>query len=105
MQSYVEAWESRNVDSMVALLVENATFAMTPHPHWLRGRDAVVAFIAGAGTPPLRHVVTTANGQPASGSYLPASLEVLTLAGDRVSEITAFVWPELFGRIGLPPEV
>lgn len=104
MQSYVEAWESRNVDSMVALLVEDATFAMPPHPHWLRCRDAVVAFIAGAGTPPLRHVVTTANGQPASGRYLPASLEV-SRSPATVSEITAFVWPELFGRIGLPLEV
>ena len=115
VQSYVEAWESRNVDSMVAMLVEEATFAMPPHPHWFRGRDAVVAFVAGAGTPKLRHIVTRANGQPAigwyylddaRGAYVPASLEVLALEGDRVKEITAFAAAEtFFGPFGLPDQL
>jgi RNA polymerase sigma-70 factor (ECF subfamily) len=111
VDEYVRAWESRDVEAMRAMLVQDASFAMPPHPHWFRGRDAVVAFLAGTGAVPLRAITTTANGQPAVGwylrerdadRYLPASLEVLTLTGDRVSAITAFVWPALFERFGLP---
>jgi RNA polymerase sigma-70 factor, ECF subfamily len=114
VQRYVEAWESRNVDSMVAVLVEDATFAMPPFPHWFSGRDAVVAFIAGSGKPVLRHVFTRASGQPAlawyirfaeHGAFLPASLEVLALEGERVREITAFASAELFPYFGLPAEL
>jgi RNA polymerase sigma-70 factor (ECF subfamily) len=114
VRGYVDAWERRDVDRMVAMLVEDATFAMPPHPRWFRGRDAVVAFIAGTGRIPLRHVLVGANGQPAiawyildaaRGAYLPASLEVLTLEGARVKDIVAFVRPELFASFGLPGEL
>jgi RNA polymerase sigma-70 factor, ECF subfamily len=111
VEDYVAAWERRDVQAMVALLAEDVTFAMPPHPHWFRGRDAVVEFIAGTGTPDLRRIVTTASGQPAIAWYLrepgaveyaPASIEVLGLEGARVREITAFAEPDLFGRLGLP---
>lgn len=110
VERYVAAWESRNVDAMVALLVEDATFAMPPHPHWFSGRETVVAFISQY-TPTLRHVVTSAGGQPAiawyildeaSGDYLPAAIEVLTLERERVKGIVAFADLELFPRFGLP---
>jgi RNA polymerase sigma-70 factor (ECF subfamily) len=122
VRAYVAAWESRDIDAMVAMLVEGATFAMPPHPHWFRGRDAVITFLSATGKPDLRHVSTRANGQPAIGWYLwdppselyqPASLEVLALEGGLVSEITAFTGrmcaatetgslPDLFPRFGLP---
>jgi RNA polymerase sigma-70 factor (ECF subfamily) len=114
VKSYVEAWESRNIEAMVAMLVKDATFAMPPHPHWFRGRDAVIAFLAGTGRPRLRHLPARANGQPAIGwylwdeersAYLPASLEVLTLEGAQVREINAFVFAELFPEFGLPTEL
>jgi RNA polymerase sigma-70 factor (ECF subfamily) len=125
VRKYIAAWESRDIEAMVAMLVDGATFAMPPHPHWFRGRDAVIAFLAGTGKPDLRHIPTRANGQPAVGWYLwdppterykPASLEVLALEGDRVSEITAFAGrmcagtetgslPDLFPRFGLPTEL
>jgi RNA polymerase sigma-70 factor (ECF subfamily) len=114
VQRYVEAWESRNVDALTALLVEDATFEMPPHPNWFHGRDAVIAFITGTGKPRLRYVLTRANGQIAvgwymwngrPGRYLPTALEVLTLEGARVKDIVAFVLPELFARFGLPSEL
>ena len=46
VERYVAAWESRNVDAMVSVLVEDATFAMPPFPCWFSGRDDVVAFIS-----------------------------------------------------------
>ena len=113
VERYVAAWESRNVDAMVSLLVEDATFAMPPFPCWFSGRDDVVAFMS-RWTPTLRHVATSAGGQPAiawyildeeRGAYLPAAIEVLALEGDRVKEIVAFADLELFPRFGLPDEL
>ena len=114
VQRYVEAWESRNVDSMVAVLAEDVTFAMPPFPHWFSGRDTVIAFMVATGKPPLRHVVTRAGGQLAVGwyirsaprnAYLPASIEVLALEGERVREVVAFASPSLFPYFGLPAEL
>ena len=114
VQGYVAAWEQRDVEAIVAMLVDDATFAMPPHPNWWRGRDAVIEFITSTGRPRLRQVPARANGQLATGwylwnprrqAYVPASLEVLTIEGTRVAEITAFVLPELFTRFGLPAEL
>jgi RNA polymerase sigma-70 factor (ECF subfamily) len=111
VQRYVSAWEKRDVDALVALLVEDATFSMPPYANWWRGRDAVVRFVAASGKPELRHLTTQANGQPAVGWYVldrarnlytPAALEVLRIEDTRVKEITAFAFPQLFPRFGLP---
>jgi RNA polymerase sigma-70 factor (ECF subfamily) len=112
VQRYVEAWESRDVDAITALLVDDARFAMPPFPNWFAGRDTVVEFIVATGKPRLRHVVTRASGQPAiawyvlrpaTAEYVATSIEVLTLEGARVKEIVAFASPELFRRFGLAP--
>ena len=61
-----------------------------------------------------RHLPTSANGQPAVAA-LPRrddgrartsrwSIDVLTLRGDRIAEITSFIGPEHFTRLGLPAE-
>jgi RNA polymerase sigma-70 factor, ECF subfamily len=113
VERYVAAWESRDVDLMVAVLAEDVTFAMPPFPHWWSGRDSVMDFIVSTGTPPLRHVLTRASGQPAvawyirraGGVYLPTSIEVLALEGERVKEITAFASPALFAHFGLPASI
>ena len=70
VQRYVDAWESRDVERLVAVLTEDVTFAMPPFPHWWSGRDSVIGFIASTGKPPLRHVLTRAAGQPAVAWYL-----------------------------------
>ena len=113
VERYVAAWESRDVDLMVAVLAEDVTFAMPPFPHWWSGRESVMDFIVSTGTPPLRHLLTRASGQPAvawyvrraKGLYLPTSIEVLGLEGERVREITAFASPALFPHFGLPATV
>jgi RNA polymerase sigma-70 factor (ECF subfamily) len=114
VERYVEAWESRDVGAMVAVLAEDVTFAMPPFPHWFSGRDTVITFMVGTGKPPLRHVLTRAGGQPAvawyvrrppRGVYLPTSIEVLALEGERVKEVTAFASASLFPYFGLPSEL
>jgi RNA polymerase sigma-70 factor, ECF subfamily len=114
VERFVEAWETADVDSIRAMLTEDAVLAMPPWPSWFRGRDVVAEFIA---LRPLRHdrrwklVPTWANGQLALASYWsderrPMEAEgilVLTLGDDgRLSEITAFRDPGLVASFGLP---
>ncbi|MGH3013551.1 MAG: sigma-70 family RNA polymerase sigma factor [Gaiellaceae bacterium] len=116
VEGFVDAFERGDVDAILALVAEDATFAMPPYADWYRGRDALGdSWLMPGGPPPrLRYVPTRANGQPAlgtyqrdpgAGSYLPIALEVLTLDGARISQITAFRTPEVFALFGLPDEL
>jgi RNA polymerase sigma-70 factor, ECF subfamily len=103
VERYVAAWERNDVDTVVSMLAEDATFAMPPLASWFGPRDAIAAFLAGwpmSGAWRWRTVLTRANGQPAIGfyawdedaaAYLPFALNVLTLRGDRIADVTAFV--------------
>jgi RNA polymerase sigma-70 factor (ECF subfamily) len=116
VESFVNAFERGDVDAIVAMLAEDATFAMPPYAEWYRGRDAVAdSWLMPGGPPPrLRYLPTRANGQLALGTYrldptrnrfLAVALDVLTLRGARIADVTAFRTPELFPRFGLPPEL
>jgi RNA polymerase sigma-70 factor (ECF subfamily) len=117
VDGYVQAWERNDVDEIVALLAEEATFAMPPMPSWYDGREAVAEFLRSwplAGDARWRLVPTRANGQLAFGHYvwdpdterfLPHGINVLTLRGDRIAGITAFLEPEAVERFGLPGEI
>jgi len=103
---------------------------MPPEPAWFGGHQAIREFLAGG---PLRvgwrHRAAWANGQPAVGCYIyeegsdryiPWVIDVLTLEGDKITAVTAFLaaeasesgrserpvsGPELFSRFGLPAEL
>jgi RNA polymerase sigma-70 factor (ECF subfamily) len=117
VDAYVDAWERGDVEAVVAMLAEDATMAMPPLPTWYRGREAVAAFLRGwplAGAARWRLVPARANAQLAFGHYLwdeekrrftPHGVNVLTLRGARIEEITAFLTPEAFGRFGLPDAI
>ena len=107
VERYVDAWEQGDVDAILAMLAEDATFAMPPLRTWYRGHDAIAVFLTGSALRDRwRFVPARANGQLAfgtyawdadSGSYVPLGLDVLTLRGARVQEITAFVTPATRG--------
>jgi RNA polymerase sigma-70 factor, ECF subfamily len=113
---YVAAWERSDVEAVAALLTEEVTLAMPPRPEWYAGRDAVTEFLRAT---PLRApgrwriVPTAANGQVAIAQYLrderggftAHAVDVFTLDGGRISEITAFLDRSLFPRFGLPDRV
>jgi RNA polymerase sigma-70 factor, ECF subfamily len=141
VERYVDAWERGDVEAVVTMLAEDASFAMPPLRTWFHGREALRIFLAGwplSGLWRWRHVTTHANGQPAlafycwdddAGSYLPFALNVLTLRGEQISDVTAFVarvaglpenevyhrWPDqpadpltlaaTFERFDLPPRL
>jgi RNA polymerase sigma-70 factor, ECF subfamily len=103
VDGYVDAWQRGDVEGVVAMLTEDATFAMPPLASWFGGREAIGVFLAGwplSGQWRWRQVRASANGQPALAfytwdaaeqSYLPFALNVLTLHGVRISDVTAFV--------------
>ena len=41
VERYVEAWDRGDVDAVVAMLAEEATFSMPPNAEWFRGREAI----------------------------------------------------------------
>jgi RNA polymerase sigma-70 factor (TIGR02960 family) len=97
---FARAWQSADLDALVALLTGDVFISMPPIPFEYQGRDAVARFSAslfGAGRR-FDLVPTRANGQPAFGAYLrtPAGtrhgtgLYVLTLTGDRICAMTRF---------------
>jgi RNA polymerase sigma-70 factor (ECF subfamily) len=110
---YCAAFERYDVDALTTLLHEDATLSMPPHTLWLRGHDAIRAWLLGrgAGCRGSRMIATRANGAPAFAQYRPApegghrawALIVLELAGDRVARMTSFLDVEgLFPLFGLP---
>jgi RNA polymerase sigma-70 factor (ECF subfamily) len=111
-----DAFERGDVDAILALLTEDATFAMPPYARWSRGRDAIGnSWLMPGGPPPrLRYIPTRANGQVAVGTYLlnrgtrgylPLALDVLTLDGTQIADVTAFRTPQIFPHFGLPDRV
>jgi RNA polymerase sigma-70 factor (TIGR02960 family) len=97
---FVRAWESADLDALVALLTDDAFVSMPPMPFEYEGRDVVARFCASLFDAGRRYdlVPTRANAQPAFGVYLrtPAGvrhgvgLYVLTLTGDRICAMTRF---------------
>ena len=115
-QRLADALAAGQVEVIVAMLADDATFAMPPYPDWCRGRDAVSrSWLMPAGSPTgLRYLPARANGQLALGAYklepgqvcyLPVALDVLAWQGVRISAITAFRTPALFPRFGLPDKL
>jgi RNA polymerase sigma-70 factor, ECF subfamily len=114
LDRYVEAFESADMDRLVAVLHDDVTLAMPPFALWLRGPDAIRSFFTGpaVGCRGHRFVSTAANGLPAfgiyrpvgpGGAYEPFGIQLVEVAGDRIGAIHAFLHPELFPAFGLPP--
>jgi len=97
---FVRAYESADLDALVALLTDDVFVSMPPMPFEYVGREIAARFctsLFGAGRR-FDLVPTRANGQPAFGAYLRAAtgirhgtgLIVLTLSGERISAMTRF---------------
>jgi len=130
VQRYADALERGDADTLISMLTEEATWSMPPVPTWYGGHQAIREFLLGG---PLcvrwRHRAAEANGQLAVGCYIydsgsdryiPWVIDVLTLEGDKIAAVTAFLsaeahesvrpesratGTELFSRFGLPAEL
>ena len=112
LERFTTAYETADIEALVAMLTENVRFSMPPLPIEYRGLDAVTQALSqgGQNRPRRRLVPTRANGQPAYGIYVrddrdgiyrAVGLLVLTLAGERVAKLTRFETGVLPG-FGLP---
>src|SRR5437763_1394132 len=98
--TFARAWQSADLDALVALLTDDVFIAMPPEPFGYEGRELVARYCARQFAAGRRFdlVPTRANGQPAFGAYLrgPAGIRhatafyVLTLTGDRICGMTRF---------------
>jgi RNA polymerase sigma-70 factor, ECF subfamily len=113
-EAYVDAWSRADVAAVRALLAEDVTFSMPPWSSWWRGRDTIARFAQEAACPAWLGFPISANGQLAlayyhlnadTGTYLPGAIDVVTLDGGLIADITAFITPALFARFALPPEL
>jgi RNA polymerase sigma-70 factor (ECF subfamily) len=115
LADYVAAFETYDVDRLVRLLAEDATFSMPPYKLWLRGSKSIERWWRGPGQicRNSRTIMTRANTQPAvavyhdlgNGHWDRFALHVLDIRDDRIDAITHFMGPQAFAEFGLPEEV
>jgi RNA polymerase sigma-70 factor (ECF subfamily) len=109
---YVEAFESYDIPSLVALLHEDASISMPPLALWLKGIDDLRGWYLGygIGCKGSRLIPTIANGCPAFGQYRvspdgghePWSLQVVEISDGKIAHVHHFLDTTLFARFGLP---
>lgn len=114
LDSYVDAFHRYDVEALVSLLREDATFSMPPYTLWLRGPESVRGWLLGrgCGCQGSRLVPVEASGSPAfaqyrvgeePGTHKAWALIVLELGEGRISGWNAFLDTEtLFPMFGLP---
>jgi RNA polymerase sigma-70 factor (TIGR02960 family) len=97
---FVAAYESSDLDSLVALLTDDVFISMPPLPFEYEGREPASRFFGSifGSNRQFDLVPTRANGQPALGAYVLGTdgvshgvgLFVLTLSGDEICAMTRF---------------
>ena len=116
LDRYVQAWQTADVDGLLALLRDDGTFSMPPIPSWYRGREDIGALVsktifAGPANGRWRLAPTHANGQPgyglyklneATGDYDAYGIQVVTFDGDQIIDITTFRNPASNGVLRIP---
>jgi RNA polymerase sigma-70 factor (ECF subfamily) len=139
VERYMDAMQRGDVNAVVQMLSEDAAWTMPPLATWFSGREEIAQFLAWgplSGKFRWRRLAAHANGQvavaaytwqDAEGAYMPFALDVLTLDGEHIREVTAFItrpsqetddrekfarWPDqavdpdkvvsVFERFGLP---
>jgi len=140
VERYMDAMQRGDVETVVGMLAEDAAWSMPPLASWYSGSEVPNFLRVGplSGLYRWRHVAGHASGQPAVAAYtwheeeqayLPFALDVLTLRGDRIEQVTAFIarspevsdpqvfatWPDappdpervqsIFLRLGFPDRI
>jgi RNA polymerase sigma-70 factor (ECF subfamily) len=123
LDRYLHAWDSKDVDGLVALMKEDAPFTMPPSPSWYRGRAAIRILLSTQAFAPEAQnqwcfFPTKANGCPAfavyhatglGGIFRAFGMQVVTMddcaSGLLISDVTTFLDPSLLPFFGFPPEL
>ena len=110
---FAEAFQRDDIDTVVALLTEDAVVSMPPQPDWHQGRDTVEKFLRERSEYRLprrwRFVACGANLQPAFAFYMEeddewvrSGLLVLSVRSDGIESITRFHDHGLLDRFDVP---
>jgi RNA polymerase sigma-70 factor (ECF subfamily) len=116
LDDYVRAWETADINLLLTLLKEDATFSMPPIPSWYQGHEAIRGLTAktifsGQANGRWRLLPTRANRQIAfglyrigekPGTYLGYGIQVVTHRRGMISDITTFRNPTLLSHFKLP---
>jgi RNA polymerase sigma-70 factor (ECF subfamily) len=113
VERYVAAFERYDMDALTALLHEDATLSMPPYTLWLRGHEAITAWMLGRGSAcrGSRLLPVAASGAPSFAQYKPGddgklypwALIVLEPAGDKLASMTFFLdTGTYFPMFGMP---
>jgi len=115
---YATALETGDVDALLGMLSDDATWSMPPTPTWFQGHESLREWLVrGPLVERWRHQSAQANGQLAVGCYLfdtgsgryrAAVIDVLSLEGGKIAAVTAFLVDgsdaaETFATFALPP--
>src|SRR3954447_7512935 len=113
---YVDAFERYDIDSLVALIADDAEFSMPPFELWLRGTADIAKWYVGqgAGCENSRMLRTRANGSPAFAQYKPSgdnewepwALQVIEVRDGKITGLHHWIPPfagQLFESFGFPP--
>jgi RNA polymerase sigma-70 factor (ECF subfamily) len=118
LEKYVQAWETADIEGLIILLKNDATFVMPPSPAWYKGRSAIRSFIntmifVNVNQNEWQLRPTQANTKPAfglykyhkdSGLYKAYAIQVLIIDKKHISEVISFMEPKLFHYFELPEE-
>lgn len=114
LDRYVDAFHSYDVDALVSLMREDATFSMPPYTLWLQGPEAARGWLLGPGLKceGSKLVRVEASASPAFAQYRRGELEgthqawaliVLEIEEGRITGWNSFLDVEtLFPMFGLP---
>lgn len=113
VDQFVEAFERYDIAALAKLLHEDVVMSMPPFTLWLRGPEAVHAWMTGRGAACAgsKLVATRANGLPAFAQYKPTpeggyhawALVVLEPGASSIETMTFFLDVEtIFPKFGLP---
>jgi RNA polymerase sigma-70 factor (ECF subfamily) len=106
VQRYADAMERGDADALISMLTRDASWSMPPVPTWFRGHEAIrQCLINHRLRIQWRILPASANGQLAVGCYLfdepkakyvSSVLDVLTLTGAKIADVTSFLSAEVF---------
>jgi RNA polymerase sigma-70 factor (ECF subfamily) len=116
LRRYVRAWESGDVEALLALLKRDAILEMPPIPTAAVGHAAIRGFLSASildgTTGRWRGVTTEANGGPAialyqreADGYRFTGLQLLAVDGTAISTITAWMDDSMADRFHLPATI
>lgn len=119
LDNYVRAWENANIDELMQLLTEDATFSMPPIPSWYRGREEIRQLVAntifrGEAIGRWKLCVTSANAQVAYGLYRRNDekavyqfygMQILSHKGQAIKDIITLRHLSFFKYFNLPETI